>query len=219
LNSIVDPSQPGAGSALLEVSEAVKQSGQYNMWSPQAKAVLDDGLKVKVCASRFPHRSQTKKHSYVLQAPDVPNPRAAISLPAVPVPHAGTSYNPPEAAHTALLRAAHEAELRRVQEAEALEATKARFISARHTNGDNGNVGAQCMLIDKPGEGKEEDVAPTEQTQDGVEQYDSAGEDANAAAKKKSALQRKTKQQRRKAEKLRAEVRGSTPPLSPSPHV
>ncbi|KAF8465863.1 tumor suppressor protein Gltscr2 [Russula ochroleuca] len=185
LNSIVDPSQPGAGSALLEVSEAVKQSGQYNMWSPQAKAVLDDGLKVK--------------------APDVPNPRAAISLPAVPVPHAGTSYNPPEAAHTALLRAAHEAELRRVQEAEALEATKARFISARHTNGDNGNVGAQGMLIDKPGEGKEEDVAPTEQTQDGVEQYDSAGEDANAAAKKKSALQRKTKQQRRKAEKLRAE--------------
>jgi nucleolar protein 53 len=144
----------------------------------------------------------------LLQAPDVPNPRAAIALPAVPAPHAGTSYNPPEAAHTSLLRAAHEAELRRVQEAEALEAIKARILGARHSGGDGGALG---MLIDKPGEG-EEGCAPTED-QDGLEQYDSAG-----LEKKKSALQRKTKQQRRKAEKLRAEVCGSTPVLSPSPH-
>lgn len=138
----------------------------------------------------------------LMQAPDVPNPRAAIALPAVPAPHAGTSYNPPEAAHTSLLRAAHEAELRRVQEAEALEAIKAPILSARHSGGDGGALG---MLIDKPGEG-EEDGAPTEQDQVGLEQYDSA-----SLEKKKSALQRKTKQQRRKAEKLRAEVRGSTP--------
>jgi nucleolar protein 53 len=218
LNSIVDPLQPGEGSALLEVSEAVKQSGQYNMWSAQAKAVIDDAVKVKVCVSLLFHRSQTK-YAHVLhpssvptlliQAPDVPNPRAVITLPAVPVPHAGTSYNPPEAAHTALLRAAHEAELRRVQEAEALEASKARFMSARHSDGDGGSVGVQGMLIDKPGEGKEEDDAPTEQSQDGLEQY--ADESVNAATKKKSALQRKTRQKRRKAEKLRAEVRG--PPL------
>ena len=149
-----------------------------------------------------------------MQAPDVPNPRAAIALPAVPAPHAGTSYNPPEAAHTALLRTAHEAELRRVQEAEELEATKARILGARHSDGDGGVLG---MLIDKPGEGEEEDGAPTEQ---GPEQYDPTGpEGALAAAKKNSALQRKTKQQRRKAEKLRAEVRGSTPLRSPSPHV
>jgi len=155
-----------------------------------------------------------------MKAPDVPNPRAAITLPAVPVPHAGTSYNPPEAAHTALLRAAHEAELRRVQETEALQATKARLLSARHSDGDNGDGGAQGMLIDKPGEGVEEDGVPTEQSQHGQEQYDSASlESAHAAAKKNSALQRKTKQQRRKAEKLRAEVRGSNPLLSPSPHV
>lgn len=148
-----------------------------------------------------------------MQAPDVPNPRAAIALPAVPAPHAGTSYNPPEAAHTALLRTAHEAELRRVQEAEVLEATKARILGARHSD-DAGMLG---MLIDKPGEGEEEDRAPTEQ---GLEPYDSTGlEGALAAAKKNSALQRKTKQQRRKAEKLRAEVRGSTPLLSPFPHV
>ena len=52
LNSIVDPLQPGEGSALLEVSEAVKQSGQYDMWSAKAKTRLDDGVKVKVCAHR-----------------------------------------------------------------------------------------------------------------------------------------------------------------------
>jgi nucleolar protein 53 len=156
----------------------------------------------------------------LMQAPDVPNPRAAITLPAVPAPHVGTSYNPPEAAHTALLRAAHEAELRRVQEAEALQAMKARLISARHTDGDNGDGGAQGMLIDKPGEGEEEGGAPTEQSQQGLEQDDSAGlESVHASATKKSALQRKTKQQKRKAEKLRAEVRGSNPLLSPSPHV
>jgi nucleolar protein 53 len=48
LNSIVDPLQPGEGSALLEVSEAVKQCGQYDMWSAKAKTRLDDGVNVKV---------------------------------------------------------------------------------------------------------------------------------------------------------------------------
>ena len=48
LNSIVDPSQPGAGSALLEVSEAVKKSGQYDVWSGEA-AALNVEIKVKVC--------------------------------------------------------------------------------------------------------------------------------------------------------------------------
>ena len=122
-----------------------------------------------------------------------------IVLPAVPAPHAGASYNPPEAAHTELLRAAHEAELRRVQEAEALEALKARILSARHADGGISDGGAPGMLIDKPGEGVEdqEDYVAVDQSQGRL--------DATANATK-SALQRKTKQQRRKAEKLRAEV-------------
>jgi len=131
-----------------------------------------------------------------------------IALPAVPVPHAGTSYNPPEAAHTELLRAAHEAELRRVQEAEALEATKARLLSARHADGGSGDGGAPGMLIDKPGEGVKEDSVPADQSQDGLD------------ATTKSAPQRKTKQQRRKAEKLRAEVCDpNLPSPPPSPQV
>ncbi|KAH8990727.1 tumor suppressor protein Gltscr2 [Lactarius akahatsu] len=169
LNSIVDPSQPGAGSALLELSEAVKKSGQYDVWS--AETALNAGAKVK--------------------APDVPHPRTAIALPAVPAPHAGTSYNPPEAAHTTLLLAAHEAELRRVQEAEALEATKLRILGAR--NADGGEGGARGMLIDKPGDDPAEDRSEREP------------ESTNAVKHNTAVPLRKTKQQRRKAEKLRAE--------------
>jgi nucleolar protein 53 len=32
-NAIIDPTETGAGSALLELSEAVKTSGEYNIWS------------------------------------------------------------------------------------------------------------------------------------------------------------------------------------------
>ncbi|KAI9513523.1 tumor suppressor protein Gltscr2 [Russula earlei] len=166
LNSIVDPSQPGAGSALLEVSEAVKKSGKYDMWSAEANPMLDDEVKVK--------------------APDVPHPRKAIALPAVPAPHAGTSYNPPEAAHTALLRTAHESELRRVREAETLEATKARILAARRADDDSGRRrGAR-------------------HSRNGPEPHDPADLDGARAAKS-TAPKRKTKRQRRKAERLRAE--------------
>ncbi|KAF8273558.1 tumor suppressor protein Gltscr2 [Lactarius quietus] len=169
LNSIVDPLQPGAGSALLEVSEAVKKSGEYDVWSAEAAPNVE--AKVK--------------------APDVPHPRTAIALPAVPAPHAGTSYNPPEAAHTTLLLTAHEAELRRVQEAEALAATKARILSARNADEEGTTRG---MLIDKPGD----EPAETE---------DREPESANPMINNAAVPLRKTKQQRRKAEKLRAEKR------------
>ena len=97
-----------------------------------------------------------------------------------------------------------------MQEAEALEATKARFLNARHADDGSGDGGAPGMLIDKPGEGVEEqeDSVPADQSQDAL--------DATARMTK-SVPQRKTKQQRRKAEKLRAEVCGlnlpSPPPL------
>lgn len=185
LNSIVDPSQPGAGSALLEVSEAVKKSGEYDVWS--AATGPNVGTNVKVCASHRPKPNLFALIRTHTQAPDVPHPRTAIALPAVPAPHAGTSYNPPEAAHTTLLLAAHEAELRRVQEAEALEATKARILGARHAGGEPGVLG---MLVDKPGD----------------EPAESEWEPESVNTNNTAVPQRKTKQQRRKAQKLRAEV-------------
>ena len=55
LNSIVDPLQPGQGSALLEVTEAVKKSGQYDVWSAEAAPNVDS--KVKVYIRRANRRS------------------------------------------------------------------------------------------------------------------------------------------------------------------
>ncbi|KAI0060390.1 tumor suppressor protein Gltscr2 [Artomyces pyxidatus] len=172
LNSLVDHTQFGEGSALLEVSEAVRKSGQYDVWTEGA----EDSPKVKV-------RS----------APNTPHPRQHIAVPAIPAPHAGTSYNPPVSAHTELLRTAHELEERRVKEAEELEKTKARILGARAADaGDAALGGVQGMLVDKP----EDSPDIEEEENDGTE-----------VAVEKKVPQRKTKQQRRKAEKQRTEKR------------
>ena len=56
LNSYVDPTEFGAGSAILEVSEAVKASGGYDPWADDGEdEEVKDGMetvrKVKVKAS------------------------------------------------------------------------------------------------------------------------------------------------------------------------
>lgn len=44
-NSIVDPTEFGAGSALLELSAAVKNSGGYDAWAPAPQVEeLQDGM-------------------------------------------------------------------------------------------------------------------------------------------------------------------------------
>lgn len=42
-NSILDPSEYGAGSSITGLSEAVKQSGSYDAWAP-IQLELEDGL-------------------------------------------------------------------------------------------------------------------------------------------------------------------------------
>jgi nucleolar protein 53 len=44
LNSYVDPTEFGAGSAILEVSEAVKNSGRYDAWAQDKGEEIKDGL-------------------------------------------------------------------------------------------------------------------------------------------------------------------------------
>ena len=45
LNSYVDPTEFGAGSAILEVSEAVKNSGRYDAWAQdKGEEEIKDGL-------------------------------------------------------------------------------------------------------------------------------------------------------------------------------
>jgi nucleolar protein 53 len=45
-NAVMDPAEFGAGSALLEVTEAVKESGKYNVWEEETE------LSTKVRVSR-----------------------------------------------------------------------------------------------------------------------------------------------------------------------
>ncbi|KAI0672234.1 P60-like protein [Trametes maxima] len=106
-NAYVDPDQVGEGSAMLELSEAAKKAGEYDVW-----------------AEDVPDRPTVK-------APQTENPRTHIALPAVPSPHEGTSYNPPLTAHQQLLQAAHEKEEQRLKAGEELEALKAKLDKAR----------------------------------------------------------------------------------------
>ncbi len=55
-NAVIDPTEVGAGSAMLEMSEAVKSSGQYDMWNrngseeikPEWETISSKPKKVKV---------------------------------------------------------------------------------------------------------------------------------------------------------------------------
>lgn len=45
-NAIMDHTEAGAGSALLEMTEAVKQSGSYNVWEEEEAEILDDHMPI-----------------------------------------------------------------------------------------------------------------------------------------------------------------------------
>ncbi|KAI0767353.1 P60-like protein [Fomes fomentarius] len=106
-NAYVDPNQVGEGSAPLELSEAAKKAGTYDVW-----------------AEETPDRVFVK-------APQTQHPRSLIALPAVPSPHEGTSYNPPVIAHQDLLRVAYEIEEQKLKGADALQEIKAKMEKAR----------------------------------------------------------------------------------------
>ncbi|KAF7309510.1 Ribosome biogenesis protein NOP53 [Mycena indigotica] len=102
LNSLVDPTEFGNGSASLELSEAVKLSGGYDAWAAVPPEEIKDGLE-----------TVQPKH---IKAPKHSNPRDAIEVPAIVDPHQGTSYNPTPDAHNELLRAAVEAKFERAKD-------------------------------------------------------------------------------------------------------
>ncbi|KAL1948397.1 hypothetical protein VTO73DRAFT_12472 [Trametes versicolor] len=106
-NAYVDPNQVGEGSAMLELSEAAKKAGEYNVWEEEVAETIE------------------------VRAPQTSNPRSHIALAAVPSPHEGTSYNPPLTAHQQLLRAAHEKEEQRIKSLEHVEALKDKLLKAR----------------------------------------------------------------------------------------
>ncbi|KAJ7678262.1 ribosome biogenesis protein Nop53/GLTSCR2 [Mycena polygramma] len=116
-NTVVDPTEFGAGSASLELSEAVKSSGAYDPWAAVEEVEeIKDGLETV----------QPKK----VKVPVHGHPRDKIEVPAILEPHQGTSYNPPADAHQELILKAAEMEEKRVEKAAKLAETKTKIDSA-----------------------------------------------------------------------------------------
>ncbi|KAJ2916207.1 hypothetical protein MD484_g4187, partial [Candolleomyces efflorescens] len=127
-NAIMDPSELKSGEGIVEMSEAVRQSGTYDAWASADDVEMEevkDGMETV----------QPKR----VKPPQTTKPRDMIDVPAVVEPHQGTSYNPPVDAHLELLRKAHEAEERRVAEAERLAETKKKMEAARMDADDDGH--------------------------------------------------------------------------------
>ncbi|KAH7928988.1 P60-like protein [Leucogyrophana mollusca] len=149
LNAIMDPTEFGAGSAIIDVSNAVKNSGGYDAWVPVEEEDVRDGLETV-------KRAKIKK-------PDLGHPRDAIELPAIAEPHQGASYNPPASAHEALILKAYAVEHRRAQEADRLAAIRQRIASARRPAEEGDVVGVPAgMVVDEVGGDEDVDDAAAE---------------------------------------------------------
>ncbi|KAF9495217.1 P60-like protein [Pleurotus eryngii] len=134
-NSVMDPTEFGNGSCLLELSEAVKKSGTYDAWAAEndeEDIEMEGGF-----ATETP--------------PPVPHPKDKIEVPAIAEPHQGTSYNPLASAYQDLLLKAHETEERRVNEIAKVAAVKDKMAEARHNDDDGDNIGLpRGMKLDTP---------------------------------------------------------------------
>ncbi|RXW11745.1 hypothetical protein EST38_g14110 [Candolleomyces aberdarensis] len=181
-NGVMDPSELKSGEGIVELSEAVKQSGKYDPWADADGDVemeeVKDGLETVQPKKVKPPQTTTK-------------PSDMIDIPAVVEPHQGTSYNPPVDAHLELIRKAHEVEERRVLEAEKLAETKKKMEAAR-IDVDDGADGAvpAGMKIDT--------------TADDWEEEEEEKDDQGVVRKQPKP---KSKAQKNKAAKLLAEKR------------
>ncbi|KAJ7221896.1 ribosome biogenesis protein Nop53/GLTSCR2 [Mycena rebaudengoi] len=141
-NAVVDPTEFGAGSASLELSEAVKSSGAYDPWAPVEEAPeVPDGMETVQ-----PKKVKVPVHSH---------PRDKIEVPAILEPHQGTSYNPPAEAHQELLLKAHELEEKRVEKAAKLAEVRDKFHRAK-LDVEEVTVGVPAGMKVDDGEGMEE---------------------------------------------------------------
>ena len=177
----MDPTEIGAGSAPLDVSEAAKKSGNYDIWEGDIE--MPDA---KVCPAFDSRHLSTEAPKGCVKAPSTPHPRSVIELPAISIPHQGASYNPPAEAHQDLLRSAHQ-----VEEAEAKDSGKGQDLHER------------MMQARKLGNVTEEGLPPGMT----LHVVDEEEEEETTAPLVKPTPARKTKQQRRKAQRVLEEVR------------
>ncbi|KAJ8507147.1 hypothetical protein ONZ45_g10458 [Pleurotus djamor] len=180
-NSIMDPTEIGNGSAMLELSEAVKNSGNDDLWAAENEEDASQDEEIAMGLETVRKRK--------IKPPTVPHPKDIVEIPAIADPHQGTSYNPLASAYQDLLLTAHQAEEKRVEELAKMAVIKERMAKARIYEEEGPVVGVIGMKLDVPGE--EAEPEPT----------------VNEISIAKPAPERKTKAQRNKAAKLQAERR------------
>ncbi|KAF9781149.1 P60-like protein [Thelephora terrestris] len=164
--AIIDPTEFGAGSALIDVSEAVKKSGKYDIWEEDIE-MLD------------------------IKAPSTSHPRSVIELPAISTPHQGASYNPPADAHQVLLRTAHEMEEEETKGADEGRDVHERMMQARQLGEVTPEGLPPGMILHGVEEEEEEETAtplvkpiPTRKTKQQRRKAQRAFEEKRAAAEK-----------------------------------
>ncbi|KAG5641248.1 hypothetical protein DXG03_005662 [Asterophora parasitica] len=178
-NSVIDPTEFGAGSAIIELSEAVKNSGTYDAWAPPPpQEEIKEGLET------------VQKKS--VKVPALSRVRDTIDVPAIIQPHQGTSYNPPVESHQELLLQAHGIEERRIRDAEKLAEVKEKIEAAKRDVEENNPAVASGMKL-------HEDIVGNEDDGESVE--------GEGDLPSKRLPPRKTQAQRKKAARLLAEKR------------
>jgi nucleolar protein 53 len=181
-NSIEDPTKLGQGSAILEPSHAVKESGNFDIWGNASSHMQVDEEKKSFLLPLV--------QKPTIKAPKGDKVRAEIDVPAVSAPHGGASYNPAVEAHQDLLQLAHDRVAEKERETNKYAGMKEKMEAARKTEALEVTPGVPAgMTVDVIG---------------GVDEVVSDADGESAIPRK--APVRKTKQQRRKAEKQREEV-------------
>ncbi|KAF9006987.1 ribosome biogenesis protein Nop53/GLTSCR2 [Cyathus striatus] len=137
-NSVMDPTEFGRGSAVLELSEAVKMSGAYDPWT--------EGQQEEESEEEELGMETVKKRK--VKPPPTKHIRELIQVPAIVEPHQGTSYNPPVEAHQELLLQAVAAERKRLEEVERDAQVKRKMENARHLQQADGGDVAPGMKLD-----------------------------------------------------------------------
>ncbi|KAF5376581.1 hypothetical protein D9757_008260 [Collybiopsis confluens] len=162
------------------VSEAVKSSGHYDPWAPTP---ISGSESIPLAfANLSPSHAPSSTSDIAM------NPRTFIELPAVPLPHAGTSYNPPVQAHTELIHRAYNQEQVRSRGDDRWKDVGQAVKDVIASTEDVIDVAAQGMTVDVPVD-------------------EEAGDQTEAMVPLKKIPQRKTKAERRKAGKALAEKR------------
>ncbi|TDL27886.1 P60-like protein [Rickenella mellea] len=140
LNTVVDPTEQGSGSAILDPSHAVMESGTYDVWAD----TVDVDVEMKEFLPSTP--------------PQTPSHRSNISIPAIRAPHQGTSYNPPAEAHSELIRLATAEAERKERDSQKFAGEKESIIAGRQAAAAEYQLGVPLgMTVDVPGDGQEDD--------------------------------------------------------------